>query len=691
MAIKLLTYDVYRTGMSLFKDLADQTYQDKVTLPGYTFRKLAPSQVPAGYSEAYCLIKVVQGDETVSGDIIGMVGESAAGVIFSYVVGSTPLASDWLSQEAGGPPLTPNPDMLYLICSNDLYKNSIYSYNNTTHLYEEVLSGMGEGVTFSYIVGSTPFASGWLSETAGGTALTPLNDQLYLVITPGKYENTLYRWNATASSYVMIAGGGSSAVFSYIVGSTPFAAGWLSDEDGGSPITPDPSQIYLVVTPGKYENTMYRWNTTVSSYVLIAGGGSGSGAVFSYIVGDTPFTNTWLSDEVGGDPLVPAEGQLYLVLTPGKYQNIMYRWDDTLHSYLQVLGGSSGAQFSYIVGDTPFAAGWLSDEVSGSAITPETGRLYLVLTQGEYYNVFYRWDGTRYVEVIRCGTDSIAPLFDPANAYESGTFLSYNNHVYCLTEAHTADDPWDPTKATQVRVFDYMPLLMDTSDVNEIKTSFNMILPYSGDDVLSYHERPVGLWIDGETILYERTISGSTISGTTGTILTHLPNDITYCWLFRLLVSNGTYVKNMLESASIKEDGSDIFMVADSDSLFRSKTFYATVRYIKQQPGVFSPNDKLVGLWYDGVTPVYERHITGTTINDTSGALNTGITQTASYAWLEDFAVSNGEYVRNLMDSVAIKQDASEIYMVADADSLFRNKTYYATVRYTVPIPNANA
>ena len=49
---------------------------------------------------------------------------------------------------------------------------------------------------------------------------------------------------------------------------------------------------------------------------------------------------------------------------------------------------------SYIVGATALASDWLSLTVSGSALTPETGKIYIVLTSGEYQNVIYRWNGT---------------------------------------------------------------------------------------------------------------------------------------------------------------------------------------------------------------------------------------------------------------------------------------------------------
>lgn len=55
---------------------------------------------------------------------------------------------------------------------------------------------------------------------------------------------------------------------------------------------------------------------------------------------------------------------------------------------------------AYIVsGATALSAGWLSKTSGGSALTPETGVIYVVLTAGEYQNKTFRWGGTTYVEI----------------------------------------------------------------------------------------------------------------------------------------------------------------------------------------------------------------------------------------------------------------------------------------------------
>lgn len=55
---------------------------------------------------------------------------------------------------------------------------------------------------------------------------------------------------------------------------------------------------------------------------------------------------------------------------------------------------------TYIVsGATALSAGWLSETDGGSALTPETGKIYVVLSSGSYQNKTYRWSGSTYVEI----------------------------------------------------------------------------------------------------------------------------------------------------------------------------------------------------------------------------------------------------------------------------------------------------
>lgn len=60
-----------------------------------------------------------------------------------------------------------------------------------------------DDVIDAYVVGSTPFAADWLSETSGGTALTPSDSVIYVIVSDGDYVNKTYRWSGT--QYVEIS------------------------------------------------------------------------------------------------------------------------------------------------------------------------------------------------------------------------------------------------------------------------------------------------------------------------------------------------------------------------------------------------------------------------------------------------------------------------------------------------------
>ena len=61
---------------------------------------------------------------------------------------------------------------------------------------------------------------------------------------------------------------------------------------------------------------------------------------------------------------------------------------------------------TYIVG-TYLAADWLSLSVGGTALAPTIGKIYVVLTSGDYANNTYRWSGTAYVLIGGSGGGSV--------------------------------------------------------------------------------------------------------------------------------------------------------------------------------------------------------------------------------------------------------------------------------------------
>ena len=80
---------------------------------------------------------------------------------------------------------------------------------------------------------------------------------------------------------------------------------------------------------------------------------------------------------------------------------------------------------SYVVsGATAFSSGWLSDTDGGTALTPETNKIYVVLSIGEYANKTYRWSGTTYVEISPSpaqATESLAGIAEIATQSEVNT------------------------------------------------------------------------------------------------------------------------------------------------------------------------------------------------------------------------------------------------------------------------------
>lgn len=50
-------------------------------------------------------------------------------------------------------------------------------------------------------------------------------------------------------------------------------------------------------------------------------------------------------------------------------------------------------------GATALSAGWLAASADGTAFTPESGKVYIVVTAGTYYGKTYRWSGTVYAPI----------------------------------------------------------------------------------------------------------------------------------------------------------------------------------------------------------------------------------------------------------------------------------------------------
>lgn len=80
---------------------------------------------------------------------------------------------------------------------------------------------------------------------------------------------------------------------------------------------------------------------------------------------------------------------------------------------------------SYTVsGATALSSGWLSKTSGGSALTPETDKIYVVVSTGDYQNKTYRWSGSTYVEISAspgAATESAAGIAELATQSEVNT------------------------------------------------------------------------------------------------------------------------------------------------------------------------------------------------------------------------------------------------------------------------------
>ena len=67
----------------------------------------------------------------------------------------------------------------------------------------KVVVGGGSGAIPTYIVGSIPFSSSWLSLTEGGVALSPVTNATYIIMSQGEHLRKMYMWNG--NEYVSTA------------------------------------------------------------------------------------------------------------------------------------------------------------------------------------------------------------------------------------------------------------------------------------------------------------------------------------------------------------------------------------------------------------------------------------------------------------------------------------------------------
>ena len=151
----------------------------------------------------------------------------------------------------------------------------------------------------------------------------------------------------------------------------------------------------------------------------------------------------------------------------------------------------------YVVsGADVFSSGWLTEKSGTSATTPETGKIYVVLSSGEYINKTYRWSGSSYVEIsssLVIGTEA-GNAFDGKRGYDAeqdivaleGDVAEIKNGGITVGKAADADklggaDAEDYAKLTDIADLDGLHLVTGTihSFSSWVETGLNISENYS--------------------------------------------------------------------------------------------------------------------------------------------------------------------------------------------------------------------
>ena len=117
-----------------------------------------------------------------------------------------------------------------------------------------------------------------------------------------------------------------------------------------------------------------------------------------YIVEESvTFAGNWLSSSEGGKAIIPImENTPIQVKTPGIYF-------DKVCYFLRATSSENLFQCYIRTSGTPFSHDWLSLTSDGPSITPTERTIFKVLTEGDFLNKHYIWDGVSYVEFLGTG------------------------------------------------------------------------------------------------------------------------------------------------------------------------------------------------------------------------------------------------------------------------------------------------
>ena len=277
------------------------------------------------------------------------------------------------------------------------------------------------------------------------TGLTPTesrivfntDDHLYWFVSSGKWRPLLHKEYLMENwGYVHTRGTNNFTIQQELWGSTP-TTNILNIQDSDITMTGDQTTQKLDIIANKVTNAKlakmaantFKGNNTSSSadpkdltisdvktMLGITGSEIQNVRVKGYTsagVAETDFT-TIVSKGIADLDLVAELSNFKTSLNIGKANGLASLGSDGKVPSSQLPSFVDDVVDSYIVsGSTALSSGWLSATSTGAAFTPETGKIYVVLTTGNYLNKTYRWSGTTYVEispsiVIGTGTGNAA-------------------------------------------------------------------------------------------------------------------------------------------------------------------------------------------------------------------------------------------------------------------------------------------
>lgn len=286
--------------------------------------------------------------------------------------------------------VTPS-NLVESMCYYDTVNHKPQYHNGTALVDFGRVYSAGTGITISAgdEVSVTDYASLLKNTATGSNALTLLGTACSVPngINIG-YGSSADRecvsigTNATTNNLGVAVGYGTEASYSY---STALGTIAKSTANGAIQIGYGTNSTAKTLSIGFYNNsaTHYNWQLLDGTTGLIPDDRISSNIVKTSIVG---VANGVAS--LGSDGKVP-NSQLPSFV------------DDVVDAYI-------------VSGATALSSGWLSATSGGSALTPETGKIYVVLSSGTYLNKTYRWSGTTYVEISA----------SPGNATESAAGIA---------------------------------------------------------------------------------------------------------------------------------------------------------------------------------------------------------------------------------------------------------------------------